>query len=37
MQAKFAGGGLILSSSQFLQVPQLTQKMKLDLKTVKFD
>jgi hypothetical protein len=36
-QAKFADGGSILNSSQFLLLPQLTLKTKLDLKMVKFD
>ncbi len=36
-QAKFAYGGLILSSSQFLQLPQLPQKMELASKVVKVD
>jgi hypothetical protein len=36
-QAKFANGGLILSSSQFLLLPQLPQKKKLALKVVKID
>jgi hypothetical protein len=35
--AKFAYGGSILSSSQFLILPQLPQKMKLTLKVVKID
>jgi hypothetical protein len=34
-QAKFDNGGLILSSSQFLLLPQLPQKMKLASKVVK--
>jgi hypothetical protein len=34
---KFADGGSILSSTQFLQLPQLTKKMKLALKMVKYD
>ncbi len=34
-QAKFASGGLILSSSQFLLLPQLPQKMELASKVVK--
>ncbi len=36
-QAKFTDCGSILNSSQFLLLPQLTQKTKLNLKTVKFD
>jgi hypothetical protein len=36
-QAKFAYGGSILSSSQFLLLPQLPQKMELALKVVKVD
>jgi hypothetical protein len=36
-KAKSANGGLILSSSQFLILPQLPQKMKLALKVVKVD
>jgi hypothetical protein len=36
-QAKSANGGLILSSSQFLMLPQLPQKMKLASKVVKID
>ncbi len=36
-QAKFANGGLILRSSQFLILPQLPQKMKLASKVVKID
>jgi hypothetical protein len=36
-QAKSANGGSILSSSQFLILPQLPQKKKLDLKVVKVD
>ncbi len=35
--AKFAYGGSILSSSQFLILPQLPQKMKLVSKVVKID
>jgi hypothetical protein len=35
--AKFAYGGLILSSSQFLILPQLAQKMTLKSKVVKID
>ncbi len=35
--AKFAYGGSILSSSQFLILPQLPQKMKLTSKVVKID
>jgi hypothetical protein len=35
--AKFAYGGSILSSSQFLILPQLPQKMKLKSKVVKID
>jgi hypothetical protein len=35
--AKFAYGGSILSSSQFLILPQLPQKMKLMSKVVKID
>jgi hypothetical protein len=34
-QAKFAYGGSILSSSQFLLLPQLPQKMELASKVVK--
>jgi hypothetical protein len=34
-QAKSANGGLILSSNQFLILPQLLQKMKLASKVVK--
>ncbi len=37
MQAKFANGGSILSSSQFSILPQLTQKIKLASKVVKVD
>jgi hypothetical protein len=37
MQAKFDNGGSILSSSQFLLLPQLPQKMKLASKVVKID
>ncbi len=36
-KAKFANGGSILSSSQFLILSQLAQKMKLTSKVVKFD
>jgi len=36
-QAKFADSGSILGSSQFTQLPQLPEKMMLDLKKVKFD
>jgi hypothetical protein len=36
-QAKFAYGGSILSSSQFLLMPQLPQKMELASKVVKVD
>jgi hypothetical protein len=36
-KAKFAYGGSILSSSQFLILPQLPQKMKLKSKVVKID
>ncbi len=36
-EAKFANGGSILSSSQFLMLPQLPQKMKLVSKVVKID
>ncbi len=36
-QAEFAYGGLILSPSQFLLLPQLLQKVKLALKLVKID
>jgi hypothetical protein len=36
-QAKSANGGSILSSSQFLLLPQLPQKIKLALKVVKVD
>jgi hypothetical protein len=36
-KAKFAYGGSILSSSQFLILPQLPQKMKLTSKVVKID
>jgi hypothetical protein len=36
-KAKFAKGGSILSSSQFLILPQLAQKMKLASKVVKID
>jgi len=36
-QAKFHDGGSVLSSSQFLLLPQLTLKMMLNLKVVKFD
>ncbi len=36
-KAKSANGGLILSSSQFLILPQLPQKMKLTSKVVKVD
>ncbi len=36
-KAKSANGGLILSSSQFLILPKLPQKMKLALKVVKVD
>jgi len=34
MQAKFDNSGLILSSSQFLLLPQLHQKMKLASKVL---
>jgi len=34
-QAKFADGGSILGSSQFMQLPQLPLKMMLDLKKSK--
>jgi hypothetical protein len=37
VQAKFADGGSILGSSYFSPLPQLPQKMKLNLKVVKFD
>ena len=37
VQAKFAYGGLVLGSSQFTLLPQLPQKMTLNLKVVKFD
>ena len=36
-QAKFDSGGSILSSSQFLLLPQLPQKMKLASKVVEID
>jgi hypothetical protein len=36
-KAKSANGGSILSSSQFLILPQLPQKMKLTSKVVKID
>jgi hypothetical protein len=36
-KAKSANGGSILSSSQFLILPQLPQKMKLASKAVKID
>ncbi len=36
-KAKFAYGGSIFSSSQFLILPQLPQKMKLTSKVVKID
>jgi len=36
-QAKFAYGGSILGLSQFTLLPQLTLKMMLNLKVVKFD
>jgi hypothetical protein len=36
-KAKFAHGGSILSSSQFLILPQLPQKIKLSSKVVKVD
>ncbi len=36
-KAKFAYGGSILSSSQFLILPQLPQKMRLTSKVVKID
>ncbi len=36
-QAKFAYGGIILSSSQFLLLPQLPLKMELASKVVKVD
>jgi hypothetical protein len=36
-KAKSANGGLILSSSQFLILPQLPQKIKLASKVVKVD
>ncbi len=36
-QAKSANGGSILSSSQFMILPQLPQKMKLASKVVKVD
>jgi hypothetical protein len=36
-QAKSANGGSLLSSSQFLILPQLPQKMKLASKVVKVD
>ncbi len=35
--AKFANDGLILSSSQFLILPELPQKMKLTSKVVEID
>jgi len=34
-RAKFPDGGLVLGSSQFSMLPQLPQKMLLDLKVVK--
>jgi hypothetical protein len=36
-QAKFAFGGSILSSSHFLLLPWLLQKMKLASKVIKID
>jgi len=36
-QAKFPHGGLVLDSSQFSLLPQLPQKMTLNLKMVKFN
>jgi hypothetical protein len=36
-QAKFANGGSFLSLSQFQQLPQLTQKIKLASEVGKFD
>jgi hypothetical protein len=36
-KAKSANGGSILSSSQFLKLPQLPQKIKLPSKVVKVD
>ncbi len=36
-EAKFCNGGSILSSSQFLILPQLPQKIKLASKVVKVD
>jgi len=36
-QAKFAYGSLILGSSQFLLLPQLPQKMTINLKVVRND
>ena len=36
-QAKFDNGGSILSSSQFLILPQLPEKLKLASKVVKID
>jgi len=36
-QAKFAYGGSVLGSSQFVLLPQLPLKMMLDLKVVKID
>jgi hypothetical protein len=36
-KAKSANGGLILSSSQFLILPQLPQKIRLASKVVKVD
>jgi hypothetical protein len=36
-QVKFDNGGLILSSRQFLLLPQLPQKMKIASKVVKID
>ncbi len=36
-QAKFANGGVILSSNQFSLLPKLTRKAELDLKMVKYD
>jgi hypothetical protein len=36
-KAKFVYGGSIFSSSQFLQLPQLPQKMELASKVVKVD
>jgi hypothetical protein len=37
MQAKFVNDGSILSPSQFLLLPELPQKMKLESKVVKAD